>query len=483
MLTLFEMAQIDSKLTSQSNDQMRVIWTAVATIVIVVIGAFIRVDDGSQSLFFSFSEDVFFETEVLGLAMQRMFIPLIGLFLLSLSLPFQRLVTPEAPLPNDRVRLASGLAVVLFLELMTTVWLNDEIDIAVTNGLAIVLILSLLGGWRWGLRSSLATMLFYMISAIFVERPFDHMEDAVEVIMIALFEISLLVMVWASVVVGLWRPLPFYQLKPHHLFFLGAGIEWISALLTFLVYGTGFTLIDEIPGTIITGLVLMLFGFLMQQANGRSVERRLTAAEGAQTQAELKALRAQINPHFLFNALSTIKYHARTHPETAYELLDDLSEVFHTALRSEPFVTLEQELDTVKAYLAIEQARLRDRLTVNFKIDDGVDLAQQVPALVLQPLIENSVIHGIAPKSHGGTIDVRVSQRGSLCEIVVEDNGVGFDPGKLEPKGSGIGLKNSSQRMVSHYGADYAPLIESAVGEGAKIVIRIPQPRNGAINI
>ncbi len=467
------MAQLNSKQLSQSNRQMRIVWTAVITILLLVICAVIRADDGGKPWEFT-ADDFFFETEMLGLGMQRMFIPLIGLFFLSSTAPFQRLVTPETAEPNDGRWLLRGLGVVLFLELLATVWLNEPIDIAVTNGLAIALICSLLGGWRWGLATSLATVVFYTISAFLTERPFDDLAHVAELILITIFEPSLLMMVWGSVILGLWRPVPIYNIKPLQWFLIGVVFEWLSALLTFAVYGTGFTLIDEIPGTIITGLAMMLFGFLVQQANGRSTAERLVAAEGAQTQAELKALRAQINPHFLFNALSTIKYHARTHPETAYDLLDDLSDVFHTALRSEPFVTLEQELDTVKAYLAIEQARLRERLTVKLEIDDGVDLGQQVPALVLQPLVENSVLHGIAPKAAGGTIKINVTQNGSNCLILIEDDGAGFDTDNPQPKGTGIGLKNSTERLVALYGSEFAPVIQSLVGEGTSVMVKIP---------
>ncbi|MEM9775742.1 MAG: histidine kinase [Chloroflexota bacterium] len=458
---------------SQPSRQMRIAWTAGATILLFIVCVFIRLEDGANAWTFS-QEDFFFETELLGLGMQRMFIPLIGLFFLSSRGPFQRVVTPETAQPNDGRWVMWGLGVILFLELMATVWLNEDIDISVTNGLAIVLFCSLIGGWRWGLGSSLATVVFYTVSAYFAERPFDDFAHMGELIVLTIFEISLLVMVWGSVILGLWRPVPIYQLKPQHWFLIGAAFEWLSALLTFFVHGTGFSMIDEIPGTIITGLVMMLFGFLVQQANGRTAEKRLVAAEGAQSQAELKALRAQINPHFLFNALSTIKYHARTSPETAYDLLDDLSDVFHTALRSEPFVTLEEELDTVKAYLAIEQARLRERLTVKFDIDEAVDLNMQVPALVLQPLVENSVIHGIALKASGGTITIRANQNGAVSEIEIEDDGIGFDTNNPQPKGSGIGLSNSSERLAALYGSEFAPQIESSVGKGTLVTVKIP---------
>ena len=137
-------------------------------------------------------------------------------------------------------------------------------------------------------------------------------------------------------------------------------------------------------------------------------------------------------------------------------------------------MTLEEELDTVKAYLAIEQARLRERLTVNYEIDDGIDLNLKVPALVLQPLVENSVIHGIVPKASGGTIMLKVIPNGSACQIMIADDGVGFDPTDNRPKRSGIGLSNSTNRLVSLYGSAYAPQIDSSIGAGTRITVKIP---------
>jgi len=219
------------------------------------------------------------------------------------------------------------------------------------------------------------------------------------------------------------------------------------------------------PAALITGVALMILGLLVRQAQGRAAEKRLVLTEHARTQAELKALRAQINPHFLFNALSTIRYHARTNPDIAYDLLDDLSDIFHSALRSDPFVSLENELETAKSYLAIEQARLRERLTVVWQIDTAVDYQHPVPALIVQPLVENAVVHGIAPQSEGGSITIEVQNDIEFCLIQIKDDGAGFDIENPQTKGNGIGLSNIKERLISLYGPEFAPQIESRAGQ------------------
>lgn len=118
-------------------------------------------------------------------------------------------------------------------------------------------------------------------------------------------------------------------------------------------------------------------------------------------EAELRALRAQINPHSLLNALSVIHHLVRTQPERARELILDLSDLFQHSLRSGQFVTLKQELEHVRAYLALEQARLTQRLSVTWTILAEDQLGTLVPTLCLQPLVENAVKHGIAPQPKG----------------------------------------------------------------------------------
>ncbi|MEM7797688.1 MAG: histidine kinase [Chloroflexota bacterium] len=449
------------------------IWGGVATLLLIGLVVAIRTEQYEFDLEAFDQVDAVFESDTLGSAMQQLFVPFVGIFLLSTTPLFQAAVTGRALSRRESIRLALLLLGILTLNLYATVWQNDEFFLGVTDGLLLVMVSGLLLGRAVGFLTGLFVMGFYVVNAIVLEQP-SLDEELIDTIFFAIIDLEVVATVWAGAVIGLWRD-AWGQLSflPYRLFVLGFLIEWLSAWLALVGYGE-LVLLDQLPSALISGISLLVLGLLTQQIMGREAENRLAVAEQAQSQAELKALRAQINPHFLFNALSTIKYHARTQPETAYELLDDLSDVFHTALRAEPFVTLEEELDTVKAYLAIEQARLRQRLTVCIEIDAGVDMTLKVPALVLQPLVENSVVHGIAPKAEGGTLKVNVTRFDSGCQISIIDDGLGFDPLSYQPKGSGIGLTNSRERLVALYGPEFAPTVKSSSNQGTSIIIRIP---------
>ena len=202
----------------------------------------------------------------------------------------------------------------------------------------------------------------------------------------------------------------------------------------------------------------------------REQEMRKLAAE-----AELRALRAQINPHFLFNALTTIGYLIQTAPERALATLMRLSGLLRGVLRSgEEFVTLGDELDLIEAYLDIERARFEDRLRVH--IDVPRELRHvRIPALVIQPLVENAIKHGISECFAGG--EVRISARFVDDEVLVSvvDTGIGVTEATLERrKARGLGLSNIEQRL-RRYGHNETPLvIRSTPGEGTGVEIRIP---------
>jgi signal transduction histidine kinase len=202
----------------------------------------------------------------------------------------------------------------------------------------------------------------------------------------------------------------------------------------------------------------------------REQEMRKLAAE-----AELRALRAQINPHFLFNALTTIGYLIQTAPERALTTLMRLSGLLRGVLRSgEEFVTLGDELDLIEAYLDIERARFEDRLRVN--IDVPWELRHvRIPALVIQPLVENAIKHGISECFAGG--EVRISARFVDNDVLVSvvDTGIGVTEATLERRKSrGLGLSNIEQRL-RRYGNNETPLvIRSTPGTGTDVEIRIP---------
>ena len=198
--------------------------------------------------------------------------------------------------------------------------------------------------------------------------------------------------------------------------------------------------------------------------------------------AEIRALRAQISPHFIYNALNTISALIRTDPEGARELLQDFADFTRYSFRSSgQFTTLADELRNIDRYLTIESARYHDRLNVRLKIAPEV-LSVVVPFLVLQPIVENAVRHGVAKKPGGGTVTVIAQDNGTEALISVEDDGVGMDADRLfedlrdaHRTGQHVGVGNINQRMRSVFGDEYALMVETAPGAGTKVTIRVPK--------
>jgi two-component system LytT family sensor kinase len=198
-------------------------------------------------------------------------------------------------------------------------------------------------------------------------------------------------------------------------------------------------------------------------------------------QAEVRALRAQISPHFVYNALNTISSLVRTDPERARELLQEFADFTRYSFRTSGlFTTLAEELRNIDRYLTLECARYAERLTVRLRIAPEV-LSVTVPFLVLQPLVENAVKHGLARKPGGGTVTVVAQDNGVDVKISVEDDGVGMDPDRLNDlrdahrSGAHVGIGNVNQRMRSVYGEEYALTVETAPGAGMKVELRVPK--------
>lgn len=199
----------------------------------------------------------------------------------------------------------------------------------------------------------------------------------------------------------------------------------------------------------------------------------LDARSALVTQAELDALRARISPHFLFNTLTTIAALTRTDPNRAHDLVVDFAEYFRDSLaRHTEFVTLDEELEHVEQYLRFEHARFGERLHVAFAIDPRARLAL-VPVLSVQPLVENAIMHGLAPQGGGGTVRVEARPAGAGIELAVQDDGVGFVP-RAATAGLGIGLDNVNQRLTKLFGPSSALHIESAPGRGTRVAFYVP---------
>lgn len=200
--------------------------------------------------------------------------------------------------------------------------------------------------------------------------------------------------------------------------------------------------------------------------------------------AEIRALQAQINPHFLFNALNTINTYCRTDPDLARKLLAKLADYFRRNLaESDKFVTIATEIDHIKSYLSIEKARFGEKINVIFKIEESL-LNVLIPPLILQPLVENAVRHGLLPKRHGGRIHVTVIKEQKDALFTIRDDGVGMSADRLKSlmdekaveseKGLGIALSNVNSRLCSLYGKEYALRIESVPAKGTTVTLKVP---------
>jgi signal transduction histidine kinase len=207
----------------------------------------------------------------------------------------------------------------------------------------------------------------------------------------------------------------------------------------------------------------------------RARELRVARLEAQLTRARLDALTAQIRPHFLFNTLHTIGQLWRSgRAQEADAMLDHLGALFQRVRQStmQPLVSLDEELDMVEDYLAIEAARFRDRLRTEVRADAAAR-ACGVPPLLLQPLVENAVRHGIAASSAAGHVTVTATTQDGRLIIEVADDGPGFQDASAGD-GGGTGLRNTRERLAQAYGGDHRFEIASRAGAGTRIRIELP---------
>jgi two-component system, LytTR family, sensor kinase len=198
------------------------------------------------------------------------------------------------------------------------------------------------------------------------------------------------------------------------------------------------------------------------------LERRLA-------EARLQALRTQIHPHFLFNALNTISAFTETDPPTARRLMERLGDLLRASLRlgSRSMVTLAAELTFLDDYLAIESARFEGRVTVSVNADDDA-LNIMVPSFLLQPLVENAIRHGVIPRVSGGHVEVRAARNGSQLHLRVRDNGVGLCPGWEFERNARIGLRNVALRLQHLYGMPHLLRVTRVESGGVEVQVDIP---------
>jgi len=197
-------------------------------------------------------------------------------------------------------------------------------------------------------------------------------------------------------------------------------------------------------------------------------------------EARLAALTSQINPHFLFNTLNSVSSLIRTDPNQARVMVVRLSKVLRRLLRKhENFSTLRDELSFIEDYLSIEVIRFGEKL--RFEKDVAPDaLDMLVPSMLLQPLVENSIKHGLSNKVEGGSIRIAARRSESHLQVTVEDDGVGIPESKLNTLlDRGIGVTNVHERLKVLFGSEYRMWVESQPGHGTRIQIEMPELETG----
>ena len=238
------------------------------------------------------------------------------------------------------------------------------------------------------------------------------------------------------------------------------------------------------PWTIVAiyGTTILCTALPIKIWNSNRNEKKLEQQQLLLNQARLAALSRQINPHFLFNTLNSVASLIRSNPEQARQVVYKLSKILRRLLRQVDSMTpLDEELSFVDDYLAIEMVRFGEKLKFVKDIDPAT-LDLLVPSMLLQPLVENSIRHGLSAKVDGGMVTVRSRMAGGRLQILVEDDGIGIPEPKLATLfEQGIGVSNVNERLKVLFGDDYKMWIDSRPGEGTSTGIEIPEQASGTV--
>ncbi len=277
-----------------------------------------------------------------------------------------------------------------------------------------------------------------------------------------------------------WKNLPeiFRQGASYHVF-EREGVHWTCVPLYDETEVAGYFLLGKRgePNAYDCGLAEGLGKLFSAQLTRGNLEYRSNLLK----EAEIKVLQTQISPHFLFNSLTVISSLCRSDPQKARNVIDKLAEFYRKNLRiNARFVSLQDEIEHIEAYLEIIQARYASKIRIQYDIDRALHC--YLPPLSLQPLVENSIKHGLLPKREGGVISIRAKHETgkNAVKIEVEDNGMGFAADAPQSRDSNrVGLDNVRKRLRNCFGDDLTWRVDSRPEEGTKVTIVIPEFSNG----
>ena len=412
--------------------------------------------------------------------------------ILTRSGRFQRMLMREERTLPQRLQMALVCALIFALGVLARV-LNPEAYQALDLGLEGSLALGILGGYVTGLVAGV----LISIPAMF------HKELMSMLLFAAVGVMGGLLRDLAPDKEAIWRFSPFPDLSLWRLvrkrdlrlpiFSLGCVLvillaELMRATIAKFHHGGVFALqqgwSDAGPWLIVAVYATTLFATVLPIKiwNSNRNEKKLEQQQLYLNQARLAALSRQINPHFLFNTLNSVTSLIRINPDQARQVVYKLSKILRRLLHQpEHLTSLGEELSFVDDYLAIEMIRFGDKLRFIKDIDPAT-LDLLVPSMLLQPLVENSIRHGLSSKVDGGTVRVRSRMLGHRLQIIVEDDGVGIPESMLATLfEQGIGVSNVNERLKVLFGEDYRMWIDSHPGEGTTTGIEIPEQLSGTV--
>jgi two-component system LytT family sensor kinase len=395
----------------------------------------------------------------------------------------QRMLLRENRTLNQRLQLALWFSGVFATGVATRVLTNPSYT-AVDLGLEGSLLAGILGGYVSGLLSGI----IIAVPAMF------HHEPLTMPLFAAIGVLGGLLRDVATDTEDIWRFSPFFDLNVYR-YFKQRNYRRGAFHLLFLAVILSAEFLRQMLGPVkvfalqpagphpnvwlyvaLYATTLFAVGLPLKIWNSTRNENKLEEQQRLLMQARLQALTSQINPHFLFNTLNSVSSLIRTDPHQARLMVLKLSRILRRLLRKhENYSSLRDELEFIEDYLSIEVSRFGEKLRFEKEVEpESLDML--VPSMLLQPLIENCIKHGLSSKIEGGTIWLKTQRKDGRLHLVVEDNGVGIPEAELAKLlEKGIGVSNVNERLKVLFGADYRMWIDSHTGKGTRIEIEVPE--------